>query len=263
MNLTPETLEDLLRDVIYVAEKAASESLKLFSERQSLIEKSPGDWSSLADAYIEHLLQEDLSRILPQAKFIGEEGGSKGQGEMIWLVDPIDGSANFVRGIPHFATVVSLLCSDGDVSETLAAVTVDACRRETYTTTKFGQTLCNGQVQRVSSHAQQQSLLAAVTPKPNSEATSPFFAWLQRPLSTFGGFRRSGAMALDLAWLAAGRLDAFAGLNLADWDVTAGELHVRQAGGMVQRIHSDKTPTQIWFFASNGPDNMEALKNVY
>jgi myo-inositol-1(or 4)-monophosphatase len=258
-----DELEAMLPVVVKAVEGAARQALQTYTQRVALLEKGPGDWSSEADQRIEELLRKELRVIAPSAGFVGEETGARDTKELMWVVDPIDGSANYVRGIPHFATVVSLVAHDSETgTKPILAVTADPCRQETFTTIKGGKTRLNNKPQQVSTCVGLRGLLAAVTPKPGSRFSSLQLQRLPGLIQSFGGFRRSGAMALDLAWLSAGRLDAFIGLNLADWDVLAGALHVEGAGGEVIKQSDPVSNEATWFLAANQPDNLEILQNA-
>jgi myo-inositol-1(or 4)-monophosphatase len=254
-------LESMLPAVVEAVQAASNQALESFNNHQAIQEKAPGDWSSEADRRTEDFLRKRLQTILPNAGFVGEETGVHGSGQFLWIVDPIDGSANYVRGIPHFATVTSLVRHDSTGSNPLLAVTADPCRREVFTTIRGGITELNGEPQRVSTFVGLKGLVAAVTPKPGSQWSSLQLERLPHLIQSFGGFRRSGAMALDLAWLAAGRLDAFIGLNLADWDVLAGALHVQGAGGVVTKQTDKTSGDATWFLAANQPENLEILQH--
>jgi myo-inositol-1(or 4)-monophosphatase len=255
-------LEALLPAVVEAVQAASDQALESFTNHHAIQEKAPGDWSSEADKHTEDFLRTRLQTILPEAGFVGEETGTHGSGQIFWIVDPIDGSANYVRGIPHFATVTCLVKHESAGPIPILAVTVDPCRREVFTTIRGGVTELNGQPQRVSTFVGLKGLVAAVTPKPGSKWSSTQLERLPHLIQSFGGFRRSGAMALDLAWLAAGRLDAFIGLNLADWDVLAGALHVEGAGGEVVKRSDPVSDDVTWFLAANQPDNLEILQNA-
>lgn len=227
--------------------EAADRALAGFASRPVMIEKGYGDWASELDLEIELYIAQGLGSIAPGTQIVGEESsGISGAaltnksdnlpaGSLCWHVDPIDGSANFVRGIAHFASVISLseVQSDGS-SKTVMGITADPCRKECFASVCGEPTLLNGKPQRVSSNTlARQSLLGVVTPKPDAAYLNHFGKWLTLNMSRFGGIRRSGAMALDLAWVSCGRLDAFMGVNLAPWDIRAGYLQIAQAGGVV------------------------------
>jgi len=240
--LSAPVYESWFHEVRTLCIDAADRALKGFNTNPSMIEKGRGDWSSALDLEIQDYITRELRRIAPDAEVFGEEcedDSAKTQsaklraGSLYWNVDPIDGSANFLRGIPHFATVISLseVQLDGS-STTLMGVTADPCRRECFTSVLGAGTQINGRPSNTSnSLTPHRSLMAIVTPKPDNRHLTAYGRWLTVALSRFGGVRRSGAMALDLAWLSCGRLDAFMGIDLAPWDTRAGFLHVDCAGG--------------------------------
>jgi myo-inositol-1(or 4)-monophosphatase len=232
-----------LPDVLALAHEASALALQRFGEARAWIEKGVGDWASDADLEVEALLRRGLHAIAPASLVVGEEAGrsdgpsagrtDRGSRRHVWHVDPIDGSANFVRGIPHFATVISLSERVGDTEDrVILGVTMDPCRQECFSALADQPTSLNGVPVRVSPILDPaRALLSVVTPKPGAAHGSLFTEAMGRWMSGFGGIRRSGAMAIDLAWVACGRMDAFAGMQLAPWDVKAGILQVRQAGG--------------------------------
>ena len=223
-----------------VVQEAASRAKQAFDKGTFAVhEKAKGDWASTVDAEVEAFLKQALHELCPQAHFLGEEGGlSKASpssshtceaSSFTWVVDPIDGTANFVRGIPHFCSVVALVDAQ---QEPLIGLIVDPCRNESFWAKKGQGAWCNGRpLDPLIDRPAMESLLALVTPKPKSPVVNTLQRWLPKAIQSFGGVRRSGAMALDLAWLAAGRMDAFAGFNLDPWDVMAGSLLVRETGG--------------------------------
>lgn len=234
-------------DVCELATRAAYRSMELARDHVAVIEKGQGDWASEVDLRIEEDIRAGLVSIAPGTLVHGEEGGLGRQAETlassqyVWHVDPIDGSANYVRGIPHYATVISLTEHHADgAQDVVMGITVDACRQECFAALQDHPTTLNGNPIRVSDvSAPISGLLAVVTPKPNSPYINFFGQWFTQQLRTFGGVRRSGAMAIDLAWVACGRLDAFVGFNLAPWDIRAGLCQVTHAGGVI------RTPKQV------------------
>ncbi len=245
-----------LPDVLALVREAGEIALRRFGQSPELVEKGPGDWASDTDLEIEAMLRRGLHAIVPGSVVVGEEAGLSAGPKVhpgnlvrelparyVWHVDPIDGSANFVRGIPHFASVISLSerLADGQ-QRLLMGVTHDPCRQECFTALDTEPTRINGKVARVSDvRDPTKGLLCVVTPKPGAAHGPRFMDWLSMCMPRFGGLRRSGAMALDLAWLACGRVDAFAGMQLSPWDVAAGLLQVRQAGGIGQQLPISRT----------------------
>jgi myo-inositol-1(or 4)-monophosphatase len=232
-----------LPKLLDIVQEAASRAKQAFDKGSFAVhEKAKGDWASTADAEVEAFLKQALHELCPQACFLGEEGGlseafpaSRASGQtheassFTWVVDPIDGTANFVRGIPHFCSVVALVDAQ---QEPLIGLIVDPCRHESFWAETGQGAWCNGRpLVPLIDRPAIESLLAVVTPKPKSPVAKELQLWLPKAVQSFGGVRRSGAMALDLAWIAAGRMDAFAGFNLDPWDVMAGSLLVRETGG--------------------------------
>lgn len=232
-------------DVCELANRAAYRSMVRARDHVDVIEKGQGDWASAVDLEIEEEIRAGLASIAPGTVVHGEEGGLGGEGitssPYTWHVDPIDGSANYVRGIPHYATVISLTERRADgTEEVVMGVTADPCRQECFAALRGQVTTLNGKAVKVSDVSVPISgLLAVVTPKPNATYVDFFGQWFTRQLRTFGGVRRSGAMAIDLAWVSCGRLDAFVGFNLAPWDIRAGLCQVTHAGGVI------RTPKQV------------------
>ena len=255
-----------LADTCTLAKEAACRAADRVRSRGKFIEKGQGDWASDVDLEIEEFIRDGLMKIAPGTAFCGEESAGSAANQvaaaqaapakavaaktaaakiettdaatspahLIWHVDPIDGSANYVKGIPHFATVISLSQVHADGSqEPLIGITFDPNRNECFATQVGGPTTLNGEPQRVSDCASRmRGLLAVVTPKPGTSWMPQFGGWFTHQLQQYGGVRRSGAMAIDLAWIACGRLDAFAGFNLAPWDIRAGLLQIRHSGGV-------------------------------
>jgi len=237
------------KDVAALAEEAAGLACRRFHEGSRWIEKGQGDWASEADLEVEEFIRNGLQAIAPGTRVHGEEAGLREASDahapsphstFTWHVDPIDGSANFVRGIPHFATVISLTEHQPTGSPRIRiGITVDPCRKELFLAVDGERTRLNGRDVHVSvERPALKSLLAVVTPKPDVWYMESFLKWCAPHVSEFGGIRRSGAMALDLAWIACGRLDAFAGFQLEPWDIQAGVIQVLGAGGCADPHHS-------------------------
>lgn len=196
-------------------------------------EKAAGDWFSALDGEIEQHICQSIAQAYPDHGFLGEEGGAVGaQGaqDPIWVVDPIDGSMNFLRDLPHYA--VSLALVQG--GESLVGCVVDPVRGELFSAARGLGAHCNGQPLRVGSPQRLIDAVAAtVFPKPHAGFLPAYVAQLGRVLGAVAGARRSGSMALDLAYLAAGRLDLFWERGMGAWDAAAGVLLIREAGGEV------------------------------
>lgn len=192
-------------------------------------EKAPGDVASRADRDAEALLRERLTRAFPEVGFVGEEGGGRlDAGAPQWVVDPLDGSMNFLHGYPVWAVSVALVV-DG---EPVVGVVHDPCRGTTASAAAGGGLRLAGE-HAPAPHRPRTlaaALVGTVFPKPGSPRLPQYIGEFERVVSVCGGVRRSGAMALELAHLAAGRLDAFWEHDMAPWDAAAGLLLLREAG---------------------------------
>jgi len=193
-------------------------------------EKSQNDWVSAADRASETAIAAYLARHTPDLGLLAEEGGLRAGGRAVWVVDPLDGTANFVRSFPHFAVSVGLV-EDGVA--TVGAI-YDPMRDELFTAARGCGAFRNGRAIRVSARP---SLDGAFV-------TTGFPFRVRRHIDTYlavfrdvflraAAIRRPGAAALDLAHTAAGVFDAFFEFNLSPWDLAAGAVIVREAGGAV------------------------------
>ncbi|MCW3477433.1 inositol monophosphatase family protein [Limobrevibacterium gyesilva] len=223
------------------AQRAAKRLLRDFNEVEQLqvSVKGPGDFVSQADMRAEHSLREDLNKARPGYAFLMEESGASGSENWTWrwVVDPLDGTTNFLHGIPHWAISIGLekRQTDGTV-EIMAGVVYAPAVDEMFWAEKGAGAYLNERRLRVSARRDLREAVfatgipfAAVEPR-NRLA---FARTLGTLMPQVAGIRRFGAAALDLAWVAAGRYDGFWELGLKPWDMAAGLLIVREAGGYV------------------------------
>jgi myo-inositol-1(or 4)-monophosphatase len=203
--------------------------------------KSLNSLVSHVDKQAEAQLVEGLSRILPEAGFLAEEGSGQGaQGHRYcWVVDPLDGTTNLIHGLPVFCVSVALV--DGD--EPVLAVVHDPNREECFTAIRGGGAHLNGRPIRCSSRENLADALVA-TGVPHWDF-SQMDAYL-RALTVFAkgsrGLRRMGSAAIDLAYVACGRFDAFFEYSLQPWDIAAGLLLVQEAGGVASDFQGSAEP---------------------
>jgi myo-inositol-1(or 4)-monophosphatase len=193
--------------------------------------KSAGDWCSALDRSIEEHLKARIAEQYPAHGFLGEESAkSQISDGLLWVIDPIDGSMNFLRGYPQYSVSIALL-SDG---EPIAACIVDPCRQEVFSAARQQGATLNGKPFQVADTDRLQLAVAAtVFPKPRAASLPEYLIQFDRVVSTVSGVRRSGSMALELAYLAAGRVDVFWSHDMGSWDAAAGVLLIREAGGDV------------------------------
>jgi myo-inositol-1(or 4)-monophosphatase len=194
---------------------------------------SPTDLVSEADHAAERLIRDRLRVARPGDGFLGEEGGdAEGSSGLRWIVDPLDGTVNFLFGIPQWA--VSIACEDE--RGTLTGVIYDPMRDELWTAERDGPALLDGDSIVGSDRADLATTMVATGFGYDAEIRAYQADVLARLLPQVRDIRRFGSAALDLAWTAAGRYDAFFERGLNAWDLAAGELLCRRAGLAVRRL---------------------------
>ncbi|MBM3504201.1 MAG: inositol monophosphatase [Alphaproteobacteria bacterium] len=228
-------VSDQLSQACAIAEEAGVLMKRLFHERPAgrFELKGEQDYLTEADAQVEELVAARLGRAFPGDSFLGEEGGGS-IGQRTWVVDPIDGTANFARGIPHFCVSIALV-EGGEIA--LGAI-VQPLTGETYAAERGRGATLNHRAINVSPIAdlrQSTIELGWSTRRPLSD----YVAMLGRVVATGAGTMRMGSGALGLAYVAAGRTDGYAELHINSWDSLAGILLVREAGGWTNDFLAD------------------------
>lgn len=197
--------------------------------------KGPSDFVSATDRRVEQVLHEELERVRPGYGFLMEESGRQEGADRThtWIVDPIDGTTNFIHGIPLFAISIALE-RDGEL---VAGLIYNPVSEELFFAEKGTGAFLNDRRIRVAAR-QDMSLAVLTCGIPHNARGEPdtFARELQAVQSQVAGIRRTGAAALDLAWVAAGRFDGFWERGLSPWDIAAGMVLIREAGGMVGDI---------------------------
>lgn len=260
MNSPYELLQ--ARDFACSLGQLAAERLQRGREQaRMIIEKAQGDWCSELDLQIENLLRERIAERYPEHLFWGEESlhsrpiAALLQDHHVWLVDPIDGSMNFLRGYPQYAVSIALLHD----SMPVVACIVDPVRQETYLAARGHGAYCNGQPLQVAATASlSQAVAATVFPKPKADFMQQYLPELGRVMRTCSGVRRAGSMALELAYLAAGRIDVFWERGMGAWDAAAGMLLIEEAGGMLWPL--DEQP---WYASGALAASTPALRSAW
>jgi myo-inositol-1(or 4)-monophosphatase len=224
----------LLNVMLAAARKAGRALVRDFGEVEQLqvSRKGPADFVSVADEKAERILKEELQKARPAYGLLLEETGVvKGSDTShVWIVDPLDGTTNFLHGVPHFAISVALERN----AEIVAGVVFNPVTDEAYVAERGGGAFLNGRRLRVSARRDlADSLIATGIPYHGRPGHAEFLGSLEAVMGQVAGVRRFGCASLDLAWVAAGRYDAFFERGLAAWDVAAGILLVQEAGGLV------------------------------
>jgi myo-inositol-1(or 4)-monophosphatase len=221
------------------AQRAAKRLLRDFNEVEQLqvSVKGPGDFVSQADLRAEQILRDDLNKARPGYAFLLEESGAFGADNWSWrwVVDPLDGTSNFLHGIPHWAISIGLehRLPDGS-SEVVAAMVYAPVVDEMFWAEKGAGAFLNERRLRVSARRDlKEAIFATGIPFAAVSARNrmAFARTLGVLMPQVAGIRRFGAAALDLAWTAAGRYDGYWEFGVKPWDVTAGLLIMREAGG--------------------------------
>ena len=237
-------LQSALMNVMVKAARRAGRSLKRDLgeiENLQVSLKGPANFVSLADKRAEEMLYDDLSKARPGYGFIGEEGGSREGSDKshTWIVDPLDGTTNFLHGIPQFAISIGLQ-RDGVL---IAGLIYNPANEELYTAERGKGAFLNDQRLRVAGRRQMnECVIACGLPhigRGDHELSRREMTAIQDKVA---GLRRFGAASLDLAFVAAGRLDGYWERNLQAWDVAAGMLMIREAGGTVSGIQGSDDP---------------------
>ena len=232
-------LSPALNVVVSAVQKAGRRLLRDFAEVEQLqvSAKSPGDFVSQADIRAEESLRADLGRARPSFAFLMEESGTHGaeDWEWRWVVDPLDGTTNFLHGIPHWAISVGIEKRiSAEKSEIVAGVIYNPVVNELFWAEKGMGAFLNDKRLRVSGRREmKEALFATGIPFAAAPKRAEFSHTLARLMPQVAGVRRFGAAALDLAWVAAGRYDGYWELNLNKWDMAAGLVMVKEAGGFV------------------------------
>ncbi len=236
--MTPDLdLERLLEAAIRAARAGGTIVLDAFGSTRDVVEKGPGDWVSATDTASERVVRDVLLAAAPDLPVFGEEEGGE-RADVGWLVDPLDGTANFLHGLPVVGVSVALVAAGAPVIGVVYAPMLG----DLYTAVAGGGATFNGEPMRVSSRPIEQAICATGFPfRKKAERLDEYFPVFRRALVTFEDLRRAGAASLDLAWAAAGVLDGYFEQALGPWDVAAGALLVREAGGVVTDWAGDDT----------------------
>jgi len=206
--------------------------------------KGPANFVTLADKRSEEMLYTDLAKARPGYGFVGEEGGTREGADKShsWIVDPLDGTTNFLHGIPQFAISIGL-AREGTV---IAGVIYNPANDELYIAERGKGAFLNDQRIRVAGRRKlNECVIACGMPHIGRGDHEQALREIGALLDKVAGFRRFGAASLDMAFIACGRLDGYWERNLQPWDIAAGQIMVREAGGLISGLdgHEDALTT--------------------
>jgi len=229
-----------MHPMLNIAVKAARRAGNLIHRSTDRIDhltvtkKSHADFVSEVDRAAEQIIIQTLLDAYPDHAILAEESGSQGDSEYLWIIDPLDGTTNFLHGFPQFAVSIALQ-HKGVLTQ---AVVYDPGKNELFTATRGRGAFLNDKRLRVTKRIYlADSLIGTGFPYTKFEHLDAYMAIFRELMQKTAGLRRPGSASLDLAWTAAGRYDGFFETGLKPWDIAAGCLLITEAGGMVSDLH--------------------------
>ena len=198
--------------------------------------KRHNDFVTDVDKSAEQAIIEVLQKSYPDHAILAEESGSKGASDYLWIIDPLDGTTNFIHGFPQYAVSIGLQ-HKGLLTQ---AVVYDPAKNELFTASRGHGAYMNDHRIRVSKRAHmREALIGTGFPFREMGGLDQYIAMFREVTTKTAGVRRAGAAALDLAYVAAGRLDGFWEIGLSPWDMAAGALLIQEAGGLVGDLEGE------------------------
>ncbi len=232
------TEDELLQVALDAARAGAAELTERFGRRQRQVrsKSSPTDLVSEADVSAETAIRAVLGARRPQDAILGEEGGETGDGELRWVIDPLDGTTNFLFGVPQWA--VSVACEDEHGS--LVGVVLDPSHDECFAATRNGPATLNGEPIEAGEPDSLATALVVTGFGYDSDVRARQAVVLTRVLPRVRDIRRAGSAAIDLAWCACGRYDLYWERGVKAWDIAAGSLLAQRVGLTVERLEESE-----------------------
>jgi len=221
-------------------------------EALNVVQKGRMDYASEVDADAEKVIVKELKRAYPEYGVFGEEGGVQGGHRNIWVIDPLDGTSNYLRGVPHYCVSIALV-ENGEPTD---AVIFDPLRNELFTASRGAGAVLNDRRIRVADRKDLGGTMihTGFAPRERARASAQLKA-VDALLVQAEDIRRSGSAALDLAYVACGRADAYFEAGVKAWDIAAGVLLVREAGGKV----CDFKGATLARMDNRGPDTQQVV----
>jgi len=204
----------------------------------TITKKSHADFVSEVDRAAEQTIIQTLLDAYPDHAILAEESGAHGESDFVWIIDPLDGTTNFLHGFPQFSVSIALQ-HKGIITQ---AVVYDPTKNELFTATRGRGAFLNDKRLRVSKRIHMaDALIGTGFPYSNFDHMDAYMGIFRDLMQQTSGLRRPGSAALDLAWMAAGRYDGFFETGLKVWDIAAGTLLITEAGGMVSDLSGGDT----------------------
>ena len=229
--------------------------------RLEVEQKGRNDFVSEADRTAERAVIDTIHRHYPEHAILAEESGRHGDADHLWVIDPLDGTTNFLHGFPVFCVSVALLINGRQEH----AAIYDPLRQDTFTASRGAGTQLNGRRVRVSGETRlDRALLGTGFPYRDSNESLPaYMQMFTKAIENSAGVRRPGSAALDLAYVAAGRLDAFWETGLSQWDIAGGTLMIREAGGIVSALDGSEDYLNTGHVLAGTPKIYSAVAKLF
>lgn len=252
-------MQALLTIAVRAARKAGDFVMRESNHIASVESKSQHDYVTNVDKAAEQLIIETISNAYPEHSFLGEESGQSGESDYQWVIDPIDGTTNFIRKIPHWA--ISIACKHK--GRTQIGVVYDPNKEELFTAVKGRGAQFDNKKMRVSNtKGLEHSLLATGFPYRSEQKLAEYLDVFAKLFPHCSDMRRAGSAALDLAYVAAGRFDGFWEFGLSPWDTAAGVLLVEESGGMVSDMHGNPNYENQGSILAANPKAFKAMLKI-
>lgn len=242
------------------AARRAGDIIARSLNRAGPLEISAKGWNEQVtevDHQAERDIIETIRRSYPDHAFMAEESGESGKSDHVWIIDPLDGTTNFIHGLPIFAVSIALQVR----GQLEVGVIYDPMRQELFTATRGGGAQLDGRRIRVGNRsALQGALIGTGFPyRDNARYMDAYLAMLKAVSENVSGVRRPGAAAIDLAYVAAGRFDGFWELGLQPWDIAAGALLIQEAGGIISSVRGTANFLETGHVVAGSPKVHQAL----
>ena len=254
-----------MHPMLNIAVKAARRAGNLIQrasdniDRLTVTKKSHADYVSEVDRAAEQTVIETLLGAYPDHAILAEESGTQGDSEFVWIIDPLDGTTNFLHGFPQYAVSIALQ-HKGVLTQ---AVVYDPAKNDLFTATRGRGAYLNDKRLRVSKRTElADSLIGTGFPYTRFEYMDAYMAIFQDLMQKTAGLRRPGAASLDLAYTAAGRYDGFFETGLKPWDIAAGCLLITEAGGMVGDLQGNDGFLKSGHICAGNPKIYEQMLQV-
>jgi len=251
-------MNPMLNIAIRAARAAGDVIIREIDHVQDLpvIKKSRNDFVTEVDKHAEMVIIETLHKSYPDHAILAEESGRQGDSPFLWIIDPLDGTTNYLHGFPQYAVSIALQ-HRGELDQ---AVVYDPLRQELFTASRGDGAMLNNRRIRVSKQKHLEgALLGTGFPFKEQERLDEYLNGFRALFPMTAGIRRAGAASLDLAYVACGRLDGFWEFGLKPWDIAAGVLLVQEAGGMNNEILGGENYLDSGNIVSANPEIMNAM----